>query len=108
MLVTAADKFAELEDRIIRTIDLVKTTRKQKESAERELTFADQCLTCFSTNTIENRLASWNIGQVCGDAFEPTNRALLRELLGLVGDHVREIHFDPLTRFAPDWAAKKE
>ena len=40
MAVTAADKFAELEDRIIRTIDLVKVTRKQKESAERELTFA--------------------------------------------------------------------
>ena len=42
MPVTAADKFAELEDRIIRTIDLVKTTRKQKESAERELTFAQK------------------------------------------------------------------
>ena len=34
MPVTAADKFAELEDRIIRTIDLVKTTRKQKEAAD--------------------------------------------------------------------------
>ena len=42
MSVTAADKFAELEDRIIRTIDLVKTTRKQKDSAERELTFAQK------------------------------------------------------------------
>jgi len=42
MSVTAADKFAELEDRIIRTIDLVKTTRKQKESAERELAFAQK------------------------------------------------------------------
>jgi chromosome segregation ATPase len=42
MPVTAADKFAELEDRIIRTIDLVKTTRKQKESLERELTFAQK------------------------------------------------------------------
>ena len=42
MPVTAADKFAELEDRIIRTIDLVKTTRKQKDSAERELTFAQK------------------------------------------------------------------
>jgi chromosome segregation ATPase len=42
MAVTAADKFAELEDRIIRTIDLVKTTRKQKESAERDLTFAQK------------------------------------------------------------------
>jgi len=40
--VSAADKFAELEDRIIRTIDLVKTMRKQKESAERELTFAQR------------------------------------------------------------------
>jgi len=37
---TAADKFAELEDRIIRTIDLVKSTRKEKDAAERELTFA--------------------------------------------------------------------
>jgi chromosome segregation ATPase len=42
MPVTAADKFAELEDRIIRTIDLVKTTRKQKDAAERELTFAQK------------------------------------------------------------------
>ena len=42
MAVTAADKFAELEDRIIRTIDLVKTTRKQKDAAERELTFAQK------------------------------------------------------------------
>ena len=40
--VTAADKFAELEDRIVRTIELVKTTRKQKEAAERELTFAQK------------------------------------------------------------------
>ena len=42
MPVTAADKFAELEDRIIRTIDLVKTTRKQKDAAERELSFAQK------------------------------------------------------------------
>ena len=42
MAVTAADKFAELEDRIIRTIDLVKTTRKQKDAAERELSFAQK------------------------------------------------------------------
>ena len=42
MPVTAADKFAELEDRIIRTIELVKTTRKQKEAAERELAFAQK------------------------------------------------------------------
>lgn len=42
MSVTAADKFAELEDRIIRTIELVKSTRKQKETAERELGFAQK------------------------------------------------------------------
>jgi chromosome segregation ATPase len=42
MTETAADKFAELEDRIIRTIELVKTTRKQKEVAERELGFAQK------------------------------------------------------------------
>jgi chromosome segregation ATPase len=45
MPVTAADKFAELEDRIIRTIELVKTTRKQKDAAERELTFAHKQIT---------------------------------------------------------------
>ena len=37
---TAADKFAELEDRIVRTIELVKSTRKEKDAAERELSFA--------------------------------------------------------------------
>ena len=37
---TAADKFAELEVRIVRTIELVKSTRKDKETAERELSFA--------------------------------------------------------------------
>ena len=37
---TATDRFGELEDRIIRTIELVKTMRKQKDAAERELTFA--------------------------------------------------------------------
>jgi chromosome segregation ATPase len=42
MSVTAADKFAELEDSIIRTIELVKSTRKQKETAERELGFAQK------------------------------------------------------------------
>jgi len=42
MPVTAADKFAELEDRIIRTIELVKTMRKQKDAAERELSFAQK------------------------------------------------------------------
>jgi chromosome segregation ATPase len=40
--VTAADKFAELEERIIRTIEFVKTTRKQKEAVDRELTFAQK------------------------------------------------------------------
>ena len=38
--VTAADKFAELEDRILRTIELVKSTRKEKDAAERELSLA--------------------------------------------------------------------
>ena len=37
---TAADKFAELEDRIVRTIELVKSTRKEKEAVERELGYA--------------------------------------------------------------------
>jgi chromosome segregation ATPase len=37
---TAADKFAELENRIVRTIELVKSTRKEKDAAERELSFA--------------------------------------------------------------------
>jgi chromosome segregation ATPase len=37
---TAADKFAELEDRIVRTIELVKSTRKEKDTVERELSFA--------------------------------------------------------------------
>lgn len=37
---TAADKFAELENRIVRTIELVKSTRKEKEAVERELSFA--------------------------------------------------------------------
>jgi chromosome segregation ATPase len=41
---TAADKFAELEDRIIRTIELVKSTRKEKDALERELSFARQQL----------------------------------------------------------------
>jgi len=42
MPVTAADKFAELESRIVRTIELVKSTRKEKEAAERELGFAQK------------------------------------------------------------------
>ena len=33
----APDKFSELETRIMRTIELVKTTRQDKEKAEREL-----------------------------------------------------------------------
>ena len=37
MPVTAADKFAELESRIIRTIELVKSARKEKDASEREL-----------------------------------------------------------------------
>lgn len=37
MPVTAADKFAELESRIVRTIELVKSTRKEKDAAERDL-----------------------------------------------------------------------
>jgi len=37
---TATDKFAELENRIVRTIELVKTTRKEKDVAERELGLA--------------------------------------------------------------------
>jgi chromosome segregation ATPase len=36
----AADKFAELESRIVRTIELVKTSRAGKEKAEKELTAA--------------------------------------------------------------------
>jgi chromosome segregation ATPase len=42
MAVTAADKFAELEDRIVRTIELVKSTRKEKDAAQRELGFAQK------------------------------------------------------------------
>ena len=37
MTVTTTDKFAELENRIARTIDLVKSTRKERDSLEREL-----------------------------------------------------------------------
>jgi chromosome segregation ATPase len=33
----ASDKFTELETRIMRTIELVKATRQEKERAEREL-----------------------------------------------------------------------
>jgi uncharacterized coiled-coil DUF342 family protein len=37
---TAADKFAELENKIIRTIELVKSTRKERDAVQREVTFA--------------------------------------------------------------------
>ncbi len=37
---TAADKFAELESRIVRTIELVKSTRREKDAAEQELGLA--------------------------------------------------------------------
>jgi chromosome segregation ATPase len=34
---SASDKFTELEARIMRTVELVKTTRQEKEKVEREL-----------------------------------------------------------------------
>jgi len=34
------DKFQELEDRIVRTIELVKTTRQERTNAEKELSAA--------------------------------------------------------------------
>ena len=34
---SASDKFAELETRILRTIELVKTTRQERDRAETEL-----------------------------------------------------------------------
>lgn len=37
---TAPDKFSELEARIMRTIELVKTTRKEKEQVEKSLAAA--------------------------------------------------------------------
>ena len=37
---SASDKFAELETRILRTIELVKTTRQERDRAENELTAA--------------------------------------------------------------------
>jgi chromosome segregation ATPase len=39
-MISATDKFAELETRILRTIELVKTTRQEKERAETELNAA--------------------------------------------------------------------
>ena len=40
MATSAVDKFVELEARIIRTIELVKTTRQEKVAAEKELSVA--------------------------------------------------------------------
>ena len=39
-MMSATDKFAELETRILRTIELVKTTRQEKDRAEEELNAA--------------------------------------------------------------------
>jgi chromosome segregation ATPase len=39
-MAAASDKFEELEERIIRTIELVKTTRQEKAHAEKELAAA--------------------------------------------------------------------
>ena len=36
-MISASDKFAELETRILRTIELVKTTRQERDRAETEL-----------------------------------------------------------------------
>jgi septal ring factor EnvC (AmiA/AmiB activator) len=40
MAPTAVDRFSELENRIIRTIELVKTTRQEKAAVEKELAMA--------------------------------------------------------------------
>ena len=40
MTTSAPDKFAELETRILRTIELVKTTRQERDRAETELSAA--------------------------------------------------------------------
>ena len=40
MATSAVDKFVELEARIIRTVELVKTTRQEKAAAEKELSVA--------------------------------------------------------------------
>ena len=40
MALSAVDKFIELETRIARTIELVKTTRQEKDAAMRELALA--------------------------------------------------------------------
>ena len=39
-MATAPGKFDELEERILRTIELVKTTRQEKAAAEKELAAA--------------------------------------------------------------------
>lgn len=39
-MASASDRFSELETRILRTIELVKTTRKEKEQAEKALVAA--------------------------------------------------------------------
>jgi chromosome segregation ATPase len=39
-MISASDKFAELETRILRTIELVKTTRQERDRAETELNVA--------------------------------------------------------------------
>jgi len=39
-MISASDKFAELETRILRTIELVKTTRQERDRAETELNAA--------------------------------------------------------------------
>jgi chromosome segregation ATPase len=39
-MISATDKFAELETRILRTIDLVKTTRQERDRALTELAAA--------------------------------------------------------------------
>jgi len=40
-----SDKFAELETRILRTIELVKTTRQERERAETDLSVARATIT---------------------------------------------------------------
>ena len=44
-MTTAFDKFDELESRIMRTIDLVKTTRQERADAEKELAAARNHIT---------------------------------------------------------------
>jgi chromosome segregation ATPase len=39
-MIQSSDKFAELETRILRTIELVKTTRQERDRAETELSAA--------------------------------------------------------------------